>query len=73
MTEKTGYVEIEYTLSCKPVKTDLGVPRSPVFTDYTDVRIETVSMFGREWTINELDAEFGNLADWIMDNDNGEW
>jgi hypothetical protein len=35
--------------------------------EITDVEIETVYMFEREWTDRELRDEFGNLAEWIKD------
>jgi hypothetical protein len=36
--------------------------------ELVDLEIETVYMFDREWTDRELRAEFGRLADWIIDN-----
>lgn len=36
--------------------------------ELTDVEIETVHMFEREWTTRELRDEFGNLAEWIVDS-----
>ena len=37
-----------------------------------DVEIETAHMFGREWSEKEMRDEFGKLADYIIDWDNGE-
>ena len=35
--------------------------------DITDVEIETVYLFDREWSDRELRDEFGNLSEWIKD------
>ena len=35
--------------------------------EITDVEIETVYLFDREWTHDELEAEFGKLAEWIIE------
>jgi hypothetical protein len=43
------------------------VPGSPVWYDVEDIEIETVHLFNREWTQDELEDEFGNLAEWIKD------
>lgn len=59
-------IDLTATLTGRPVRNDYGVPRSPVWTEIEDVQIETVHMFGSEWTDAELRAEFGNLADWII-------
>ncbi len=68
------YREIEIELTGVRVKCDLGIPRTPSWYEVEDVQIESVHMFGRSWTENELRAEFGKLADWIIENvDEQEW
>lgn len=39
-----------------------------------DIQIESLHMFGRDWYPAEIRAEFGNLAEWIIDqHDRGYW
>lgn len=65
-------VEMEVELSGRPEKQDYGVRGSPEWIEVVDVKVDSVFMFGRSWTYGELRAEFGNLADWIVDHEDGE-
>lgn len=60
-------LDLTANLTGRAVKADYGVPGSPVWTEIEDIEIETVHLFNREWTDQELRAEFGNLADWIVE------
>jgi len=60
-------LDLTATLTGRSVRNDYGVPGSPVWYDVEDIEIETVHLFNREWTQDELEDEFGNLAEWIKD------
>lgn len=64
----TTSLELTATLTGRAALCDYGVPRSPVWTEIDDIQIETVHMFDRDWTDAELRAEFGNIADWIIES-----
>jgi hypothetical protein len=59
-------LDMTANLTGRSVRNDYGVPGSPVWYDVEDISIDTVHMFDREWTHDELEAEFGNLAEWII-------
>ena len=60
-------LDLTATLTGRSVRNDYGVPGSPVWYDVEDIEIETVHLFNREWTQDELEDEFGNLAQWIIE------
>ena len=59
----TTTTEITATLTARRIQDPDTGP-----DELTDLEIETVYMFDREWTDRELRDEFGRLADWIIDN-----
>ena len=65
-------LDLTANLTGRSVRNDYGVPGSPVWYDVEDIYIETVYMFDREWTQKELEAEFGKLAEWIIETAEAE-
>ena len=68
-------VEIDVELSAHSVKTDYGVPGSPVWDEIESVEIDTAWMFGRDWTSDELKNEFGaGFVEYIrLEAEDGDW
>lgn len=63
----TIVLDLTANLTGRSVRNDYGVPGSPVWYDVDDIEIETVHMFDRDWRHEELEAEFGKLAEWIIE------
>lgn len=54
--------ELEARVSFRTIKTDYGVPGSPVWDEIEDstLELESLWMFGQEWHRSELLEMFGN-------------
>lgn len=49
--------EISVWFSAKPEMTDYGVPRSPTWVEYEDIRVESVEILGVEVKPSSLPVE----------------
>jgi hypothetical protein len=59
---------IEYIATGRPVRTDYGVPGSPVWYEIEDIAIIIIDVNCVSYTPKELEAKFGTeLADEIID------
>ena len=54
--------EIDAYVSARGVKVDYGVPGSPEWIEYEDLELDSLWMFGRDWTEKELRAVFGDMG-----------
>lgn len=72
---KSVTFDIDVVLNGHAFKCDYGVVGSPVWYEVDDADIESLWMFGRDWTGDEIRSKFGELADYIIYNsdDFGEW
>lgn len=78
---QTFELSMEVTVVCTRKQTDYGARGSPVWYEADDIDIETVTMFGRDWSPADLVAAFGamgatsltNLIIAEIDDDNWEW
>lgn len=61
-------LDLSVALTGRAVRNDYGVPGSPVWYDVEDVEIDTAWFLDREWTGAEFEAEFGKLAEWIIND-----
>jgi hypothetical protein len=58
------YSDIEAEVIFDTVKEDYGVERSPVWDAIADdtMRLESLHMFGREWSEREMRVTFGDFG-----------
>ena len=54
--------EIEATVTGSAVKSDYGVPGSPVWYEYEAIDLDSLHMFGRDWSEKELRVTFGDMG-----------
>lgn len=62
MAYSNVFVEIDAVVNAKPVKCDFGVRGSPEWVEYEDKQLESLNMFGKEWTEKELRVVFGDMG-----------
>ncbi len=61
MPQSYVYTEIEATVTAQSERADYGVPGSPVWDEIkpSSMELDSLYMFGKEWTNAELLAKFG--------------
>lgn len=59
MTTQTVTAEITFMFNGRKVQCDLGVPRSPVWTEVEDVYLDLIEFCGIEYDYNEMVEYFG--------------
>jgi len=64
MPRTTIHSDLEATVSFETEKQDYGVPGSPVWDeiDPSSMELESLWMFGKEWTEAELRLTFGDMG-----------
>ena len=51
---RTICIPIIASLSARMVKSDYGVPGSPVFYEADDMTVDSIEIFGRDYTLKEI-------------------